>query len=536
MGEKKRRLAIGGTDPALQALALNHADLAARQLAQSAYGPALESITTALKLAPALAALWAQFSDLIRYFNFRYPADPLLRELLGRALEHRAVDPGNLVRPITSIALSHPQGALAEPLLLRLLEDVVIRDASLERVITEARRKMLDEPLPLPIMVAIAHQCFNTEYVFDETGEERSKVERLRDRILSAQAPPHCYAAYAAYRPLGTLRTKSIPIESLARRQIQEPLEEKRLAASIPTISNAESTVSAAVQAQYEENPYPRWVRTQSSFVAATLAQIVRELFPHAEVGAISQEPRILVAGCGTGQHAIVTARRFAGASVLAVDLSLASLGYAKRKTLELGLGNVEYRQADILSLGGLQERFDLIECSGVLHHLEDPFEGWRVLASLLKPGGLMRVGLYSEAGRRHVVRARELIAAEGFTPDAEGIRACRAAIRARQGDELLAKIARNEDFYSMSGCRDLLFHVQEHRFSLSQIESMIASLGMTFLGFELPDSGATLERYRARFAADRHLVNLENWARLEQEFPDTFARMYQFWVRTAAE
>ena len=41
------------------------------------------------------------------------------------------------------------------------------------------------------------------------------------------------------------------------------------------------------------------------------------------------------------------------------------------------------------------------------------------MLASLRKPGGLMRIGLYSEAGRRAVVRARELIAAEGFTPDA---------------------------------------------------------------------------------------------------------------------
>jgi 2-polyprenyl-3-methyl-5-hydroxy-6-metoxy-1,4-benzoquinol methylase len=514
-------------------IALAHGQLSARQLAAGAYGPALESITMALKLAPGLAALWAQFSDLIRYFNFRHPADPLLRELLGRALEHPAVDPGNLVRPITSIALSRPAAeVLEDPLLLRMLEDVVIRDVMLERVITEARRKMLDEPLPLPVMVAIAHQCFNTEYVFDETEEERAKVERLRDAIARPEAaPPHWCAAYAAYRPLATLQAESISIDSLARRQIHEPLEEKRLAAGIPTASSAQSSVSAAVQAQYEANPYPRWVRTQSSFVAARLAQIVRELFPHANTQGISQNAKILVAGCGTGQNAISTARRFAGASVLAVDLSLASLGYAKRKSRELGVDNIEYRQADILSLGALRERFDLIECSGVLHHLEDPFKGWRVLASLLKPGGFMRLGLYSESGRKAVVRARELIAAEGFKPDPEGIRACRAAIRARQGDELLAKIARNEDFYSMSGCRDLLFHAHEHRFSLPQIESMIARLGMTFLGFELPDSGATLERYRARFPADPYLLDLGNWNRLEQEFPYTFARMYQFWV-----
>jgi 2-polyprenyl-3-methyl-5-hydroxy-6-metoxy-1,4-benzoquinol methylase len=527
---------MGGIKDPLAGVAVAHSELSARQLAAGAYGPALESMTTALRLAPGIDSLWAQFSDLIRYFNFRYPADPV-RAFLSRALEHAAVDPGNLVRPITSIALSHPQGPLAEPLLLRMLEDVVIRDSGLERVITEARCTMLDAPLALPVMVAIAHQCFNTEYVFDESEEERSKVEALRDRILSAQTvPPHWYAAYAAYRPLLTLQAKDVPIDSLARRQIQEPTEEEGLAASIPRVSTAKGDVSEAVKAQYEENPYPRWVRSQTSFSVATLAQIVRELFPQAMVDAISKNPRILVAGCGTGQNAIITARRFAGASVLAVDLSLASLGYAKRKTRELGVDHIEYRQADILSVGAVEERFDLIECSGVLHHLDDPFEGWRVLASLLKPGGFMRVGLYSESGRKAVVRARELIAAEGFRPDAEGIRACRAAIRARRDDELLAKIVRNEDFYSTSGCRDLLFHVQEHRFGLPQIESMIGRLGLSFLGFEFPDSGATVERYRARFPADRYLLNLQNWDQLEREFPDTFARMYQFWLCSAGE
>jgi 2-polyprenyl-3-methyl-5-hydroxy-6-metoxy-1,4-benzoquinol methylase len=507
-------------------IALAHAQLAARQLAEGAFGPALESMITALRLAPSVAPLWAQFSDLVRYFNFRHPAQPV-RELLARALEHPAVDPGNLVRPITSIALSHPQGALAEPLLLRMLEDVVIRDATLERLLTETRRRMLDEALPLPVMAAIAHQCFNTEYVFDETAEERSKVDAL-SRNVGALAS---YAAYAAYRPLNTLqdvRLEGTALASLARRQIAEPAEERRLASEIESVGTEQTSVSAAVRAQYEANPYPRWVRMQSSSAAAPLGQIVKELFPQVELQALSEKPRILVAGCGTGQNAIATAQRFAGASVLAVDLSLASLAYAKRKTFELGLQSIEYRQADILSLSGLNDRFDLVECSGVLHHLEDPFAGWRILASLMKPGGFMRVGLYSEAGRRAVVRARELIAAEGFKPDAEGIRACRAAIRARQaGDELLATIARNEDFYSMSGCRDLMFHVHEHRFSLPEIESMIARLNLSFLGFEFPDSGATLARYRAKFPR----YSLDNWHRFEQESPDTFARMYQFWV-----
>ncbi len=66
----------------------------------------------------------------------------------------------------------------------------------------------------------------------------------------------------------------------------------------------------------------------------------------------------------------------------------------------ELGV-EIEYAQADILELGSLDRRFDLIESIGVLHHLADPFAGWRVLLSLLRPGGVMKLGFYSAVARR---------------------------------------------------------------------------------------------------------------------------------------
>jgi SAM-dependent methyltransferase len=322
-------------------------------------------------------------------------------------------------------------------------------------------------------------------------------------------------------------------LASLARRQILEPLEEERLRAGIASLGAPTGAVSSAVRAQYEANPYPRWIRMQTLFDAAPLADIIRELFPGIEV---KRGPtRILLAGCGTGQNAIATARRFADSSVLAVDLSLASLAYAKRKTLELGVSNIAYRHADLLALASLGERFHLVEASGVLHHLEDPLDGWRVLAGLVEPGGFMRIGLYSEHGRRHMVHARDFIAQRGFDATPAGIRAARAAIRAATQDELLARVARNEDFFSLSGCRDMLFHVQEQRFSLPGIAAMIDALGLHFLGFEFPDSGITVSRYRARFPADAFMRNLDNWHRYEQDNPDCFARMYQFWVRKPA-
>ena len=70
-----------------------------------------------------------------------------------------------------------------------------------------------------------------------------------------------------------------------------------------------------------------------------------------------------------------------------------------QRKSNELGLTNIDYLQADILHLNQMGKKFDIIESAGVLHHMDEPMAGWNVLVDLLKPGGLMKIGLYSEVG-----------------------------------------------------------------------------------------------------------------------------------------
>ncbi len=213
----------------------------------------------------------------------------------------------------------------------------------------------------------------------------------------------------------------------------------------------------------------------------------LRSDFPHARYRPIGRTDRldVLIAGCGTGQQAVQTARRYAGARVLAVDLSLASLCYAKYRTDALGLDNIEYGQADILKLASLDRDFDLIACSGVLHHLADPLEGWRVLLSILRPNGIMHIALYSEIARANVVAARDFIATRGYRANVDDIRRCRQDILALDEASPARAIVRSGDFYTTSNCRDLLFHVQEHRFTLPQIKNFLADNGLALLGFE---------------------------------------------------
>ena len=94
----------------------------------------------------------------------------------------------------------------------------------------------------------------------------------------------------------------------------------------------------------------------------------------------------------------------------------------AKRARSEFA--NIEYAHADILKLGSIGRTFDLIELIGVLHHLSDPAAGLNVLLSLLKPGGIIGIGLYSERARRAIVAARAFIAERGYRPMVEDIRA----------------------------------------------------------------------------------------------------------------
>ena len=271
--------------------------------------------------------------------------------------------------------------------------------------------------------------------------------------------------------------------------------------------------------------------------VSARLIRVERYLrrrFPLVPLRDIAKKRaiEILVAGCGTGQHSVETARQFPGAQVLAIDLSLASLCYAKRKTRELGLSNIDYAQADILQLKSIGRAFDVIEVSGVLHHLADPMAAWRLLLSMLRPGGFMRVGLYSRTARRDIVDARRFIAKSGYRAGADDIRRCRQEITSLADGTSIRRIAEWSDFFTTSACRDLLFHVQEHQMTLPEIKAFLSQNGLQFLGFDT--AGHIREQFRRRFPGDRAMLDLDHWHTFETENALVFAGMYQFWIQKA--
>ena len=135
----------------------------------------------------------------------------------------------------------------------------------------------------------------------------------------------------------------------------------------------------------------------------------------------------------------------------------------------------------------------------------------------------------------------RRLIAEQGYAADVEGIRQCRRALAATGApgdgsgiaDADIRSITLSPDFFSTSACRDLLFHVQEHRFTLPQIDSMVRNHGLTLVGVEV--EAATAARYAARFPEDRDMTDLAHWEAFEAEHPASFSGMVVFWVQQRA-
>ena len=435
-----------------------------------------------------------------------------------------------------------------DDLLQAALRSVQIPSAGVERLLTRARRALLEaaaEPSDscLALACALAEQCFINEYVFAFTEHEAERLRTLGAALARGPATAFGLAVYACYAPLHTIAEADAllnaewpaPVRALLNQQIAEPAEEERIRATIPRLTAIEDAVSQVVRAQYEENPYPRWTRTASFDPAKSVDTALHERFGgrYRPLRPAGNAVEYLIAGCGTGRQVAGVKLAFSDAKITAIDLSLASLGYARRKTDALGFRDVRYGQADILQLGSLGKTFDVVDSAGVLHHMGDPTAGWRELIGLLRPGGVMRIALYSTLARRDIAAVRRLIAAQDYPATADGIRAARQAVLALPVGTPGRNVATWIDFFTLSECRDLVFHVQEHTFELPAIAAFLDANGLAFLGFDISPDVA--QRYAERFPADAPKTNLANWSAFEQDHPETFIAMYQFWAQKAA-
>jgi SAM-dependent methyltransferase len=318
------------------------------------------------------------------------------------------------------------------------------------------------------------------------------------------------------------------------RGALVEWLDERRLieakASGITRFGAISDETSLKVASQYEASPYPRW----TSVPLFRPGYYVRHLATHFEPGRLRFTERpfeVLIAGCGTGRQAVSAAFDYgSNARVLGIDIAQASLGYAAMMAERMKAPNVTFARGDIRAIETFQpsfaKRFAVIECTGVLHHMADPFGAWRGLIECLGPGGIMLIGLYSRMARRNLPLLRQEAAYPGAACSEAELRTYRNYLKGRPANAPGRELMRGRDFYSASGFRDYFLHVSEKTTTLPEIRDFLTASGLTFRGF----AGMPFEALKAQFPSEKPPGSLDRWAELEERHPDMFGAMYQFW------
>lgn len=431
------------------------------------------------------------------------------------------------------------------------LANSVNTDPDLECLLTAFRKHLLFAPQALsarPVYefaCVLIRQCRNNGYVFAVTEKERDVLDILE---CDADAAVRGDAAHAGnliltalYRPLPEVAGQACAEYGYARaapralrpvlRQVHEAQKtEADIAERISRLTPLTQGVSRTVAAQYETAPYPRWLSLQTP-EPGSAARLLCDHFSETELRSIEGPSDVLIAGAGTCRQAISSAIGYGpDARVLAVDLSLKSLAYGARMAGLLGVDNLRVAQADILRLGETSERFDVIECAGVLHHMDDPYAGWHSLTTCLRPGGLMLIGLYSAVSRRVIAALADDPDWPGPEADDDALRVYRSALMGRGSNEPGSSLTRSIDFYDTNGFRDLALHVNERHCTIPEIADFMDRHGLRFHGFVLPPE--TRDAYRGEYPEDVPAGTFEHWWAFEQANPRTFDGMYMFWCR----
>ncbi|HEY6487409.1 MAG TPA: methyltransferase [Candidatus Cybelea sp.] len=189
----------------------------------------------------------------------------------------------------------------------------------------------------------------------------------------------------------------------------------------------------------------------------------------------------ILVAGCGTAQAAHY-ALRWPRARVVGIDVSASSIAYTQELKRKHSLDNLDVRQLAIERSSELEERFEYVVCTGVLHHLSDPDAGLRALREALLPGGAMHVMVYAPYGRAGVYMLQEYCRRLAIGWSEREIADLAATLKALPPDHPIVPLLRNSpDFASVAGLADALLHPQDRAYTVTESLAFLQRAGLRF-------------------------------------------------------
>jgi SAM-dependent methyltransferase len=189
----------------------------------------------------------------------------------------------------------------------------------------------------------------------------------------------------------------------------------------------------------------------------------------------------ILIAGCGTSQAARYALRE-PDARVTAIDISETSLRHTRALQRKYNLENLELHQLPIESVKELGRSFDLVVCTGVLHHLPDPDRGLRALRDVLSPRGAMRLMVYARYGRTGIYMMQEYCRLLSIGTSETDLRDLAAALDALPADHPIMSVLRKaKDFRRPQAMADALLHPQDRAYAVPELYAWLDRCGVSF-------------------------------------------------------
>ena len=455
-------------------------------------------------------------------------------------------------RAVEKLIAKKTSHTFKDNLFLEALANGKNTNSELEELLTKIRHyilvnippsRMVEDRSIFPFILCLIQQCHENQYVWNTNKIEQEKLAKLnisKGQLIENNSDEIWkLIQQLLYVPLYETVLADLSIEKISKikpkilsgfisKLLESRQKEAELAKTIKSFSPLIDQTSEKVSKQYEKSPYPQWTSLQIVNHEAVKKSLTAFYKPE-QLEFMEKPFQVLIAGCGTGQQAIRAASAYGeNAQVTAIDLSMASLSYAKRMAQEYNIENIDFIHMNILDVEKLDLQFDVIECIGVLHHMAEPYRGWKALINKLQPHGLMYIGLYSQISRQNIIALRN----EDNYPNPgcsdDDARAYRANIRARADGELGTELLISEDFYALNEFRDLVLHESEQQMTIPQIESFLNENNLKFKGFTLDP--IIKDEFSSRFQDDQLPGNLKNWDIMEKDQTNLFDGMYVFW------
>jgi SAM-dependent methyltransferase len=244
----------------------------------------------------------------------------------------------------------------------------------------------------------------------------------------------------------------------------------------------AVAAIAARVAAFYEAHPYPPAVDDLEGYARKWddgRKRADSHLFWPTQP--YRDDRSILVAGCGTTQAAKF-ALRWPRARVTGIDVSAASIAFAEGLKRRYRLDGLQLRQLPVERAAELEQTFDLVVCTGVLHHLPDPDAGLRALRAVMAKQGALQLMVYAPYGRAGVYLIQDYCRRLAIEPTAAEVLDLIVSLRALPPDHPLVPVLRkSQDLMTREGLADALLNPRDRAYSVPELLDLLASAGLRF-------------------------------------------------------